>query len=115
VSLLMLFCTLHCAINRNISNKTSKQSLYPIIKVYADKLSLTYKSNIKAGLDTITLTPTSFQVFLPKKLQYYDIENSSDFGFYYTEDEVIFIRTYYDKKRDVQDTIYTPQRKNWII
>ncbi len=81
------------------------------LKKYNEHLFFSYNSNVKLTMDKETFEPISFRIELPQRLQYREIANSSDFGFYYKFNQVIFVSTDILKKRTKIDTCYIPSEK----
>lgn len=63
------------------------------------------------SLGHTVLTPFEFSIDLPKKLVSYEIDNGSDFGFYFDHGQVIFIKCFYNESISSKDTVYIPSRQ----
>jgi len=83
----------------NNFNATNKDYIY------------TYDSNIQLTRDNEILCPKHFCIRVPCKIKYYESINSSDFGFYYSGNQIIFIKIDLEDKMPVADTIYQPTRE----
>lgn len=81
------------------------------LKFYTDSNLFTYKTNIIATRDNEKVPPKFFEVTLPKKMKYYELTNSTDFGFYYDKGQAIFIKIELDPKIQIKDTTYTPSKE----
>lgn len=68
-----------------------------------------YDSNVTYLKDQEVTKPAHFEVRLPKKLKYFVGHNSSDFGFYYYDNQVIFIKTDFNKPN--ARTMYEPSKE----
>lgn len=80
------------------------------LKEYENFLHFKYESNILLKKDNEAYEPIAFEIDLPKKLKYWEVINSSSFGFYYSHKQVIFISTNIFKNTIDRDTVYTPTR-----
>jgi hypothetical protein len=77
-------------------------------KVYLDSNIFTYSTNAILTRDTEKIYPKSFKVKLPKGLKSYELTGSSDFSFYYQNNQVILIRIDLENHKCDQDTFYYP-------
>lgn len=109
---LMLMCVIYSC-NRYIDTVKSKVST-PIMQGYfdfysADSNVLVFKTNVGLKRDTETVFPKAFKVKLPKGLKFYEISGSTDFGFYYANNQVVFINVKAFDNVLEGDTSYSPQ------
>lgn len=75
---------------------------------FPDSNVLTYKSNTRLKADNDVKDPIAFKLILPKKLVHYVIANSEYFGFFYPNNQVIYMHldlTYFGKAKD---SLYEP-------
>jgi hypothetical protein len=68
-----------------------------------------YDSDVTHSKDREITKPVHFEVHLPKKLKYFVGHNGSDFGFYYDGNQVIFIKTDFNKPDG--RTMYEPSKE----
>lgn len=101
---LLLWTTSYVALSQQKADKTH----YPKIEALSDRILFTYKSEAKPTMDTYQVDPIEFYIYLPKDLKFYDIESSSDFGFYFSKNQVIFIKTRFYNADKSRDSVYVP-------
>lgn len=63
------------------------------IKEFENHLLFKYKTNILMTRDKERFKPISFEIQLPKKVKFWEVINSTKFGFYYKRNQVILITT----------------------
>ena len=92
------------------------------IKEFENHLLFKYKANNFMTRDKDRFKPISFEIQLPKKVKFWEVINSTYFGFYYKQNQVILITTtaiyknglnlnglYISPKNQI-DSIYIPSK-----
>lgn len=87
-----------------------KQDTSTGIKDYGNHLIFTYNSHVLLKKNGETYRPQCFELQLPKNLKYWEGINSSNFGFYYRKNQVLFITTNIFKNKEEVDSIYVPSK-----
>jgi len=103
-------CSCSCNSDLIRSSQVTKNNF----KVDNKDFIYTFDSNIKSTRDNETLTPKHFCLRIPCKIKYFESINSSDFGFYFSGKQVIFIKIDLENKIPVTDTIYQPDREQLL-
>ncbi|MCT4637072.1 MAG: hypothetical protein N4A72_05145 [Bacteroidales bacterium] len=105
--LILLLIVFFTFLNNSILNAQDN----PVcLREFNDYLLFRFKSEIDIYLDNEVYKPIPLSVELPDKIKYWEITNSSNFGFYYKSDQVIFISTDIYDKREKKDTSYIPSK-----
>jgi hypothetical protein len=110
ILILLTFGLMSC--NRYIDTTNGSTSIdQGFLRFYTDSNLFTYKTNIITTKDNEKVNPKFFEVTLPKKMKYYELTNSTDFGFYYDKGQAIFIKIELEPKIQIKDTTYTPAKE----
>jgi len=105
----VLIVVYSCSCNNDFAR--SSQVAGNNFKASNKDLIYTYDSNIQLTRDNETIIPKHFCIRVPSDIKYYESINSSDFGFYYSGKQIIFIKIDLENKMPVADTIYQPTRE----
>jgi hypothetical protein len=60
-----------------------------------------YNSPITVSRGEEVFEPVNFKIKLPKGLRYYEVNDISDFAFYYDDQQVIFVKVYYENNQAI--------------
>jgi hypothetical protein len=104
--LILGFLLLSCSPSKLETSKKDDNPTY--FEEFNDYLLFTFRTHIVVKKDLEIHEPTLFDIELPKKIGYWEVINSSNFGFYYKQDQVIFINTLSSKGLVKSDTVYVP-------
>lgn len=77
-------------------------------EIYSEYNIFRYQNNVGMTRDTEKINPRHFEVRLPKNIRYWEINNITDFGFYYDHDQVVFVKLKLKNAISKPDSIYTP-------
>jgi hypothetical protein len=103
------FLLIGCSTFKLESNKRDNNTTH--FEEFNDFLLFKFRTNIVLKKDMEILKPTPFDLNLPKKIRYWEVINSSNFGFYYNQDQVVFVTTVSSNKLTKGDKVYIPQNK----
>ena len=93
----------------SVKTKTTTSIMQGYFDFYpADSNVLFYKTNIGLKRDTEVTYPKAFTVKLPKGLKFYEF-SSTDFGFYYNNNQVVFMKVNVFDSIPNRDTFYFPK------
>lgn len=92
----------------DVGNNKSIQVVDGSLIFYSDSNVLLYKSNVELKMDDEVVLPKPFKTKLPKKIMFYEIVGSSDFVFYYPDNQVLLIRISLNNTSLILDTSYIP-------
>lgn len=104
LSVIFLSCNRYIDVSKE--NQISVQQGY--FQFYRDSNVLVYKSNVALIRDTEKVYPKSFKVKLPKRIKHYEFVGSSDFAFYYGNNQVVFIKINLENGQLKQESFYVP-------
>ena len=109
-----IFCIFNIACNKKYYDNVVYFKENPLNKNYqfksfSEKNNFEYTSKTIIVRDKERLQPTFFNIDLPKMLVYFEIINIYDFGFYYDDNQVIFILIEPENSR-LDTEAYIPQR-----
>jgi hypothetical protein len=107
-TLLLSSCTQHYLDALEKGNKEPVKSNF--FEIYSDYNIFRYQSNVAMTRDTEKIYPKHFEVRLPKNIVHWEINNITDFGFYYDHGQVVFIKLKLENAMSKPDSIYTPSR-----
>ena len=98
-----------CSIQKGVSLHSENKSYD--IREYSNYLLFKHKSKIVLSKDKERFWPIGFKIQLPKRVKYWEAINSTNFGFYYRHNQVIFISTnsFYTKEPTI-DSIFIPSK-----
>lgn len=109
ILIIILFSSIAC--NRYVDNGKTERKIQiqqSAFTFFPDYNFLVYKSNVGLKMDDIIIKPKSFEVRLPKKIKSYTFSNSTNFYFYYNDEQAIFIKINLERTDLTKDTFYTP-------
>jgi len=87
--------------NRYIDAVAEKDKLPKTVgylTVYPDSNLFSYKSNVALTRDIEKIYPKSFKITLPKDLKYYEVVGSTEFVFYYANNQAVMVKVDLDRK-----------------
>ncbi|MFZ4412473.1 MAG: hypothetical protein ACOYOV_05255 [Bacteroidales bacterium] len=84
---LLFSCSAQKKVSLNFEDKSCN------IKEFENHLLFKYKTNNFITRDKEKFKPISFEIQLPKKVKFWEVINSTNFGFYYKQNQVILITT----------------------
>lgn len=98
-----------CSIQKGISLSSEDKSYD--IREYSNYLLFKNKSKILLSRDKERFCPINFEIQLPKRIKSWEAINSTNFGFYYSHNQVIFISTnpFYTKEPTI-DSVFVPSK-----
>lgn len=68
------------------------------LTIYPDSNLFLYKSNVALNRDIEKIYPKSFKITLPKDLKYYEVVGSTEFVFYYANNQAVMVKVDLDRK-----------------
>lgn len=99
-------CSIHKSVYLNSEDKSYN------IREYSNYLLFQHKSKTVLSKDKERFWPISFEIQLPKRVKSWEAINSTNFGFYYRHNQVVFISTnpFYAKEPTI-DSVFIPSKK----
>jgi len=104
ISVLFFSCSHY--IDSNISK--NQNSIKTGLEVHKRYNVFKYNANYTFTRDSEVFHPRAFEIRLPKKMKYYTGINGTDFGFYYNNNQVIFVKIGVNNSLVNNDIMYEP-------
>lgn len=109
LSMLALLCS--CYTEKKIALHFEDKSCN--IAEFKNHLLFKYKASIFISKDKERFSPINFEIQLPKKVQFWEAVNGTNFGFYYKHNQVIFISTIPISTKEVSiDSVFIPSKND---
>lgn len=106
---LFQFCVLFNSCNRyidRIQKSTPLPASNSYFRFYTGRNHFEYQSNVLLTKDAENIVPKHFEINLPKDIKYYEIISSSNFAFYYGNDQVVFLKIDLESTKLRSDSIF---------